>query len=104
MGYSYQIRTTSALPVHNHYLIANNKIPIKSVTFKSSPIPLSIFCKNFDLKLISATFEELLVNLKPLTTLYVSLNLKVQHITRIHHNSILANHWGWATLRMMHSI
>jgi hypothetical protein len=65
MGYSYQIRTTSALPIHNHYLIANNKIPLKSVTFKSSPITISIFCNNSGLKLISTAFEELLVNLKP---------------------------------------
>jgi hypothetical protein len=50
-------------------LIANNKIPLKSVTFKSSPIAIPIFCHNSGLKLYSTAFEELSVNLKLLTTL-----------------------------------
>ena len=59
-----------------NYLIANNMIPLKSVTFKSSPITIPIFYNNFGLKLISTAFEELLVNLKPFNNLVCVFELK----------------------------
>jgi hypothetical protein len=49
-------------------------IPLKSVTFKSSPIALPIFCNNSCLKLDSTAYEELSVNLKSLTTLLWSVS------------------------------
>jgi hypothetical protein len=51
-------------------------IPLKSVTFEFSPSAISIFCNNSGLKLYFTALEELPDNLKPLTTLCVSLNLK----------------------------
>jgi hypothetical protein len=66
----------------SNYLIANNKVPLKSVTFKFSPIAILVFRNNSCLKLYSIAYERLSVNLKPLTTLCVELNLKMQHITK----------------------
>jgi hypothetical protein len=57
-------------------LIANNKIPLKSVTFKSSPITIPIFYNNAGLKLISTAFEEWLVNLKPFNNIVCAFELK----------------------------
>jgi hypothetical protein len=41
-----------------NYLIANNKIPLKSVTFKSPPIAIPVFCNNSWFKLYSIADEE----------------------------------------------
>jgi hypothetical protein len=51
-------------------------IPLKSDTFKSSPIAIPIFCNNSSLKLYSSAFEELLVNLKSFNNLVCVFELK----------------------------
>jgi hypothetical protein len=62
-----------------NYLIANNKIPLKSVTFKSSPIAIPIFCNNFCLKLYSIAYVELTTNLKPVINLLRSESKSATH-------------------------
>jgi hypothetical protein len=64
-------------------LIANNKIPLKSVTFKFSPIAILVFQNNSCLKLYSIAYERLLVNLKSLTTLLWSGSKSATHYKEI---------------------
>jgi hypothetical protein len=64
-------------------LIANNKIPLKSVTFKSSLIAILVFCNKSCLKLYSIAYEELSANLKSLTTLLWSESKSATHYKEI---------------------
>jgi hypothetical protein len=66
-----------------NYLFANNEIPFKSITFKSSCTAIPVFCNKSYLKLYSVAYEELLANLKSLTTLMWTESKSATHYKEI---------------------